>query len=61
MDISSFRSSLEEESEAPLCPAALTAKNQALHGDMKRVTSTFEKLQNYINILALPSKIMLTL
>ncbi|TNM99832.1 hypothetical protein fugu_012865 [Takifugu bimaculatus] len=47
--------SLEEECEAPLCTAALTAKNQELHGDMKRVTSMFEKLQNYINVLALPS------
>ncbi|TKS85428.1 Protein phosphatase 1 regulatory subunit 21 [Collichthys lucidus] len=47
--------SLEEECEAPLCTAALTAKNQELQSDMKRVTSVFEKLQNYINILALPS------
>ncbi|XP_073337683.1 protein phosphatase 1 regulatory subunit 21 isoform X2 [Pagrus major] len=47
--------SLEEECEAPLCTAALTAKNQELQGDMKRVTSVFEKLQSYINILALPS------
>lgn len=49
-------SSLEEECETPLCTAALTAKNQQLQGDMKKVTSLFEKLQNYINILALPSK-----
>ncbi|XP_068597271.1 protein phosphatase 1 regulatory subunit 21 [Brachionichthys hirsutus] len=47
--------SLEEECEAPLCTAALTAKNQELQRDMKRVTSVFEKLQNYINILALLS------
>lgn len=47
--------SLEEESEAPLCTAALTVKNQELQSDMKRVTSVFEKLQSYINILALPS------
>ncbi|XP_036980377.1 protein phosphatase 1 regulatory subunit 21 isoform X2 [Acanthopagrus latus] len=47
--------SLEEECEAPLCTAVLTAKNQELQGDMKRVTSVFEKLQSYINILALPS------
>ncbi|KAM6916458.1 protein phosphatase 1 regulatory subunit 21 isoform 1-T2 [Xenentodon cancila] len=47
--------SLEEESEAPLCTAALTAKNQELQSDMKKVTSVFEKLQNYINLLALPS------
>ncbi|KAM9364686.1 protein phosphatase 1 regulatory subunit 21 isoform 2-T2 [Pholidichthys leucotaenia] len=47
--------SLEEECEAPLCTAALTAKNQELQSDIKRVTSVFEKLQNYINLLALPS------
>ncbi|CAN9499879.1 unnamed protein product [Ophioblennius macclurei] len=47
--------SLEEESEAPLCTTALTVKNQELQSDMKRVTSVFEKLQNYINLLALPS------
>uniref|UniRef100_A0A7N9B235 Protein phosphatase 1 regulatory subunit 21 n=1 Tax=Mastacembelus armatus TaxID=205130 RepID=A0A7N9B235_9TELE len=49
--------SLEEECEAPLCTAALTAKNQELQSDMKRVTSVFEKLQNYINLLALPSRL----
>lgn len=49
-------SSLEEECEAPLCTAALTMKNQEMQGDMKRVTSVFEKLQNYINLLALPSR-----
>ncbi|XP_030604420.1 protein phosphatase 1 regulatory subunit 21 [Archocentrus centrarchus] len=47
--------SLEEECEAPLCTAALTVKNQELQSDSKRVTSVFEKLQNYINLLALPS------
>ncbi|XP_029377458.1 protein phosphatase 1 regulatory subunit 21 isoform X5 [Echeneis naucrates] len=47
--------SLEEECEASLCTAALTVKNQELQTDMKRVTSVFEKLQNYINLLALPS------
>uniref|UniRef100_A0A1A7XJT3 Protein phosphatase 1 regulatory subunit 21 n=1 Tax=Iconisemion striatum TaxID=60296 RepID=A0A1A7XJT3_9TELE len=47
--------SLEEECEAPLCTAALTAKNQELQSDMKKVTSVFEKLQSYINLLALPS------
>uniref|UniRef100_UPI003AAD6E59 protein phosphatase 1 regulatory subunit 21 isoform X4 n=1 Tax=Centroberyx gerrardi TaxID=166262 RepID=UPI003AAD6E59 len=47
--------SLEEECEAPLCTTALAAKNQELQSDMKRVTSVFEKLQNYINLLALPS------
>lgn len=47
--------SLEEECEAPLCTAALTVKNHELQSDIKRVTSVFEKLQNYINLLALPS------
>ena len=54
-----FFFSLEEECETPLCTAALTAKNQELQGDMKKVTSMFEKLWNYINILALPSKLNL--
>uniref|UniRef100_A0A3Q3B0J9 Protein phosphatase 1 regulatory subunit 21 n=1 Tax=Kryptolebias marmoratus TaxID=37003 RepID=A0A3Q3B0J9_KRYMA len=49
--------SLEEECEAPLCTAALTAKNQELQSDMKKVTSVFEKLQSYINLLALPSRL----
>lgn len=47
--------SLEEECDAPLCTAALTAKNQELQRDMKKVTSLFDKIQNYINLLALPS------
>ncbi|XP_033956682.1 protein phosphatase 1 regulatory subunit 21 [Pseudochaenichthys georgianus] len=47
--------SLEEECDTPLCTAALTAKNQELQSDMKRVTSVFEKMQSYINLLALPS------
>ncbi|MED6251659.1 hypothetical protein ATANTOWER_001027, partial [Ataeniobius toweri] len=47
--------SLEEECEAPLCTAALTVKNRELQGDMKKVTTVFEKLQNYITLLALPS------
>lgn len=47
--------SLEEECEAPLCTAALTAKNQELQRDMKKVTSLFDKIQNYVNLLALPS------
>lgn len=47
--------SLEEECEAPLCTAALAAKNRELQSDMKRVTSVFEKLQCYISLLALPS------
>ncbi|KAL3050179.1 hypothetical protein OYC64_012258 [Pagothenia borchgrevinki] len=47
--------SLEEECDTPLCTAVLTAKNQELASDMKRVTSVFEKMQSYINLLALPS------
>ncbi|XP_005806871.1 protein phosphatase 1 regulatory subunit 21 [Xiphophorus maculatus] len=47
--------SLEEECEAPLCTAALMAKNRELQSDMKKVTTVFEKMQNYINLLALPS------
>ncbi|AWP14160.1 putative protein phosphatase 1 regulatory subunit 21 [Scophthalmus maximus] len=47
--------SLEEECEATLCTAVLTAKNQELQSDMKRVTSVFEKLKSYLNLLALPS------
>lgn len=47
--------SLEEECDASLCPAALTAKNQELQRDMKKVTSLFDKIQNYMNLLALPS------
>ncbi|XP_029031166.1 protein phosphatase 1 regulatory subunit 21 [Betta splendens] len=47
--------SFEEECEAPLCTVALSAKNRELQKDMKRMTSVFEKLQSYINLLALPS------
>uniref|UniRef100_A0A8C9X106 Protein phosphatase 1 regulatory subunit 21 n=1 Tax=Sander lucioperca TaxID=283035 RepID=A0A8C9X106_SANLU len=47
--------SLEEECDTPLCTAALTAKNQELQSDIKRVTSVFEKLQSYIYLLSLPS------
>ncbi|KAK2921993.1 protein phosphatase 1 regulatory subunit 21 isoform X1 [Channa argus] len=47
--------SLEEECEVPLCTVALTGKNHELQNDMKRVTSLFEKLLTYINLLALPS------
>ncbi|XP_008428138.1 protein phosphatase 1 regulatory subunit 21 isoform X2 [Poecilia reticulata] len=47
--------SLDEECEAPLCTAALMAKNRELQSDMKKVTTVFEKMQNYINLLALPS------
>lgn len=51
-----FSFSLEEECETPLCTAALTAKNQELQNDIKKVTSIFEKLQSYIAVLALPSE-----
>ncbi|MCJ8749003.1 hypothetical protein PDJAM_G00171190 [Pangasius djambal] len=47
--------SLEEECDVPLCTASLSAKNRELQSDMKRVTAVFEKLQNYISLLALPS------
>ncbi|XP_061084164.1 protein phosphatase 1 regulatory subunit 21 isoform X3 [Conger conger] len=47
--------SLEEENEASLCTSALTSKNRELQGDIRRMTSVFEKLQNYITLLALPS------
>ncbi|XP_028844331.1 protein phosphatase 1 regulatory subunit 21 [Denticeps clupeoides] len=47
--------SLEEECEAALCTSSLTSKNQELQGDIRRVTSVFEKLQSYISLLALPS------
>uniref|UniRef100_A0A8C9X0U9 Protein phosphatase 1 regulatory subunit 21 n=1 Tax=Sander lucioperca TaxID=283035 RepID=A0A8C9X0U9_SANLU len=47
--------SLEEECDTPLCTAALTAKNQELQSDIKRVTSVFEKLQSYIYLLSLPT------
>ncbi|GAA6089747.1 protein phosphatase 1 regulatory subunit 21 isoform X1, partial [Tachysurus ichikawai] len=46
--------SLDEECEIPLCTASLSAKNRELQNDMKRVTAVFEKLQNYISLLALP-------
>jgi len=57
MAIISSSFSLEEECEAPLCTAALAAKNRELQNDTKKVTSVFEKLQNYINLLALPSRL----
>ncbi|XP_076872108.1 protein phosphatase 1 regulatory subunit 21 [Brachyhypopomus gauderio] len=47
--------SLEEESDVPLCTAALSAKNREVQADMKSVTTVFEKLQGYISLLALPS------
>ncbi|KAM4599230.1 protein phosphatase 1 regulatory subunit 21 isoform 1-T1 [Fundulus diaphanus] len=47
--------SLEEECKAPLCTAALTATNRELQNDMKKVTTVFEKMQNYVRLLALPS------
>uniref|UniRef100_A0A8C2Z0Z6 Protein phosphatase 1 regulatory subunit 21 n=1 Tax=Cyclopterus lumpus TaxID=8103 RepID=A0A8C2Z0Z6_CYCLU len=51
--------SLEEECNASPCTAALIAKNQELQSDMKKVTSVFEKLQSYIKLLALPSRLTL--
>ncbi|KAJ8248290.1 hypothetical protein GJAV_G00240440 [Gymnothorax javanicus] len=47
--------SLEEENEASLCTTALSSKNRELRSDMRKMTSVFEKLQNYISLLALPS------
>ncbi|KAG5831354.1 hypothetical protein ANANG_G00302870 [Anguilla anguilla] len=47
--------SLEEENEASLCTSALSSKNRELQSDMRKMTSVFEKLQNYITLLALPS------
>ncbi|XP_061693884.1 protein phosphatase 1 regulatory subunit 21 isoform X2 [Syngnathoides biaculeatus] len=47
--------SLEEECQTPLCTAALSMKNRELQTDVKSVTSLFDKLQNYINLLTLPS------
>lgn len=53
--------SLEEECNAPPCTAALIAKNHELQSDMKKVTSVFEKLQSYIKLLALPSRLTLNM
>uniref|UniRef100_A0A8C5AUX7 Protein phosphatase 1 regulatory subunit 21 n=1 Tax=Gadus morhua TaxID=8049 RepID=A0A8C5AUX7_GADMO len=47
--------SLEEECNAPFCTAALTAKNRELQRDVTCITTQFDKLSNYINLLALPS------
>nr|XP_014432114.1 protein phosphatase 1 regulatory subunit 21 isoform X2 [Pelodiscus sinensis] len=47
--------SLEEECESSLCTAALRAKNQKLHNDMKKMTAAFEKLHIYTSLLVLPS------
>ncbi|XP_059929326.1 protein phosphatase 1 regulatory subunit 21 [Gadus macrocephalus] len=47
--------SLEEECNAPFCTAALTAKNRELQSDVTCITTQFDKLSNYINLLALPS------
>ncbi|MGH0151179.1 UNVERIFIED_CONTAM: hypothetical protein FKN15_054826 [Acipenser sinensis] len=47
--------SLEEECESSLCTSSLKTKNSELHSDVKKMTSVFEKLQNYIGLLALPS------
>ncbi|CAL8257638.1 unnamed protein product [Lota lota] len=47
--------SLEEECNAPFCTSALTAKNRELQCDVRCITTQFDKLSNYINLLALPS------
>lgn len=47
--------SLEEESESPLCTAALRERNVELQQDVRRMTALFEKLKTYIVLLALPS------
>ncbi|XP_067278450.1 protein phosphatase 1 regulatory subunit 21 [Pseudorasbora parva] len=47
--------SLEEECEASLCTAALTARNQQLQNDMKKLTAIFLKLKSYVALLAVPS------
>ncbi|XP_028676031.1 protein phosphatase 1 regulatory subunit 21 [Erpetoichthys calabaricus] len=47
--------SLEEECDSSLCTKALKAKNMEIYGDVKKISLVFEKLQNYINLLALPS------
>ncbi|XP_017540757.1 protein phosphatase 1 regulatory subunit 21 [Pygocentrus nattereri] len=47
--------SFEEECEVPLCTASLNSKNRELQNDLKALTAVFEKLQNYISLLALPS------
>ncbi|XP_077350501.1 protein phosphatase 1 regulatory subunit 21 [Festucalex cinctus] len=47
--------SLEEECQTPLCTAALTVKNQELQNDVNKVTMVFDKLQNYVTLLTLPS------
>uniref|UniRef100_A0AAR2KQB8 Protein phosphatase 1 regulatory subunit 21 n=1 Tax=Pygocentrus nattereri TaxID=42514 RepID=A0AAR2KQB8_PYGNA len=48
--------SFEEECEVPLCTASLNSKNRELQNDLKALTAVFEKLQNYISLLALPSE-----
>ncbi|KAF7686976.1 protein phosphatase 1 regulatory subunit 21 [Silurus meridionalis] len=47
--------SLEEECDVPLCSASLGSMNRELQSDVRKVTAVFEKLQNYIRLLALPS------
>ncbi|XP_039594104.1 protein phosphatase 1 regulatory subunit 21 [Polypterus senegalus] len=47
--------SLEEECDSSLCTKALKAKNMEIYGDVKKISLVFEKIQNYINLLALPS------
>ncbi|KAL0983855.1 hypothetical protein UPYG_G00133780 [Umbra pygmaea] len=47
--------SLEEESGTSLCTSTLNTKNQELQWGMKRITSVFDKIHRYINLLALHS------
>ncbi|XP_077093679.1 protein phosphatase 1 regulatory subunit 21 [Siphateles boraxobius] len=47
--------SLEEECDASLCTAALTARNQQLQNDMTKLTAVFHKLKSYVALLAVPS------
>ncbi|XP_051773192.1 protein phosphatase 1 regulatory subunit 21 isoform X1 [Ctenopharyngodon idella] len=47
--------SLEEECDASLCTAALTARNHQLQNDMKKLTAVFHKLKSYVALLAVPS------
>ncbi|XP_062911694.1 protein phosphatase 1 regulatory subunit 21 isoform X2 [Mobula hypostoma] len=47
--------SLEEECEYSLCTTNLREQNTELRCDMQKITAIFEKLQIYINLLALPS------
>lgn len=52
--------SLEEECDASLCTAALTARNHQLQNDMKKLTAVFHKLKSYVALLAVPSEYHVT-